>query len=344
MFDLRKEHPPTQATIELDDPAQTPNCHPSTLHPRRRRATTGAGRVQSTKRCLARVDPDGAVALTSRRRKPMHAQFPEIRNAVHEYLPRGTVVDGEIVRWVDGRLDFAALQHRYSSTSRAVQLATSEPCHYIVFDVLELDGEDLREQPLAERRNRLEDLFADIPGTSPLQLGLHTSDRETAQAWAEQLAAVGVEGLIVKAGNGRYRPGSRDWLKVKNYATTEALIGGVTGPLEQPAELILGRYTSAGELTIAGRTTPLSDAAAAQVAAVITPAGDDHPWPTTLPPSWHSRGRERTEYTRIAPTIVVEVRVDVATHGQRWRHGLRFLRPRPDLGVDDVPRDLDLET
>lgn len=291
-------------------------------------------------RCLARVSDDGAVHLSSRRRKPMNAQFPDIRVAVAEHIPAGTVIDGEIVRWVDGRLDFAALQHRYAARRRAGELAQTEPCHYLVFDVLELAGEDLRERPLRQRKQRLEELFGDIPGTSALQLGMKTDDHATATSWLEALADVGVEGLIVKRANGRYRSGVRDWLKVKYYATVEAIIGGITGTPDRPVDLILGRYSSDGELFIAGRTVDLHDRLAAEVAAAITPT-DDHPWPDVLPPTRATRGP--TEYVRVEPTVVAEVRVDMARVGQRWRHGLRFLRLRPDLDPGDVPRDLDLE-
>lgn len=67
-----------------------------------------------------------------------------------------------------------------------------------------------------------------------------------------------------------------------------------------------------------------------------------------LPPSWigGTFGRKQpTPYVRVEPTLVVEVRGDPATHGrERWRHGVRYLRSRPDLSPGDIPRDLDLET
>ncbi len=77
--------------------------------------------------------------------------------AVRERLAPGTVVDGEIVRWgPDGRLDFGALQRRHVAGRRRTELARTEPCHYVVFDVLEADGVDLRPKPLRERRVVLE--------------------------------------------------------------------------------------------------------------------------------------------------------------------------------------------
>ena len=216
-----------------------------------------------------------------------------------------------------------------------------------MFDLLERDGRNLLGAPLSARRAALEEVFADIPGTSPLNISLQTDDLEQAKEWFDSLAAVGIEGLVIKAADQSYRPGSRGWWKVKHYATTEAIIGGITGTLDRPHELILGRHSSqTRELLVVGRTTQLDDCAAAEVAARLTPAAGEHPWPDELPPSWTGSmygRREPIPYVRVIPAIVVEVRVDVATQGHRWRHPLRFLRLRRDLNLGDVPQDLQLE-
>jgi hypothetical protein len=132
---------------------------------------------------------------------------------------------------------------------------------------------------------------------------------------------------------------------VKHYTSTETIIGGITGTLKAPAELQLGRYDSqTGELRLIRRTVPLHPAQAAEVAAAITPAGEDHPWPDTLPGGWGAGGGKDTEYVKVDPTVVVEVRVDVAAQAGRWRHGLRYLRLRTDLDTAAVPLDMDLTT
>ena len=293
-------------------------------------------------RCIAAVDGDGGVTLTSRRDRPMDTAFPDVRSAVGDYVPVRTVVDGEIVRWSAGRLDFEALQRRNrAGRARARELATAEPCHYVLFDVLEDDGKDVSGRPLADRRARLEEIFTGIMQPSPITLSPQTDDVTEAREWFADLAVVGIEGLVVKAASGRYRPGTRGWLRVKRHDTTEAIIGGVTGTLTAPQDLILGRYASAsGELRVAGRTTALGAAAAAELAPLLHPAGDEHPWPDRLAVGWHTTG----EYVRVRPDVVVEVRVDVARDADRWRHPLRFMRVRTDLSPGDVPTDLDLET
>lgn len=296
-------------------------------------------------RALAYVDPDRGVTLESRRLKSMKQAFPDIVTAVYECLPARTVIDGEIVRWGrSGRLDFGALQRRNAAGRNAGKLASTEPCHYIVFDVLAADGVQLASRPFTERRAALEDLFTKIPGASPLALGMASTDIAIARLWFDRLTEVGVEGIMVKPGRDPYRPGNRSaWSKVKHFTSTEAIVGGVTGTLHAPKDLILGRYSSeTGELMIAGRTTTLKPDASRALGAMLTIADDAHPWPELLPPGWNTKGP--TEYIRVRPQVVVEFRAEVASTETRWRHGLRYLRPRPDLEPDHVPTDLCIET
>ncbi|GAB3764670.1 ATP-dependent DNA ligase [Microlunatus parietis] len=318
------------------------------------RLPTGPGWLFEPKwdgfRAIASVDQPGSASLHSRRGTDLRDAFPEVAAAVARALPTGTVVDGEIVRWApDGRLDFEALQRRNRSAGRgARELARTEPCHLIIFDLLRAEEEDLTGRPLTERRALLERLLGEPDPGDQLVLGLQTDDVSTAEVWLDALAQVGVEGIIAKRAAGSYRPGARGWSKIKRYATTEVIIGGVTGSLDQPESLVVGRiHTTDGQLHVAGRTTELSPAAAGQIAAVITPVDDDHPWPEVLPPSWHDR--EPRPYHRVKPEVVAEIRVDVATSNGaagevgHWRHRLRHLRLRPDLTAADVPTDLDLE-
>lgn len=238
-------------------------------------------------RTLAIVDEDGGVHLWSRRRKRLNGAFPDVVTAVFEAVPPGTVVDGEIVRWGgDGRLDFGALQRRHAAGRRRADLAVAEPCHYVVFDVLETGGVDHRPWPLSRRRAVLEELLAELPGTSRVVLCPQLRDVGEARLWFEVLTAQGIEGLVVKAADGVYREGRRGWWKVKHRLTTEAIIGGVTGTVTAPQTLILGRYEPDGRLRVVARSTPLPPAARADLGGVLTAAGQDHPWPAELPPGW----------------------------------------------------------
>ncbi|REE97636.1 hypothetical protein [Thermomonospora umbrina] len=168
-------------------------------------------------RCMALVDEDGAVRLTSRNLTRLDGAFPEVSPALLERLSPGTVVDGEIVRRAgDGRLDFAALQRRHAASGgRVWDLALAEPCHYVVVDVLESRGTDLRGRPLHERRHVLECLLAHVPETSFVVATPQTADVGEAHRWFDTLAAQGFEGVVVKAADEPYLPGLRRWWEVK---------------------------------------------------------------------------------------------------------------------------------
>jgi ATP-dependent DNA ligase len=301
-------------------------------------------------RAQAIVTDEGQVNLYSRNLTRLTGTFPETVQAIAAAVPRGTVLDGELVRWGrDGRLDFAALQHRLGVSSvRAFALARAEPVHFVAFDVLEARPHgDLRNRPLRERRAVLEEMLRDAPGPGLLVLCPQESGEGTARLWLELLPAQGIEGLVIKPAGSLYRSGVRGWYKLRRRFETLAIIGGVTGTPARPQGLILGRYPSTGgTLRVVGRTPQPPPGIAAELADVLTPAGDDHPWPAELPPGWTGglpKATPPTRYQRVRPEVVVEIAVDTATdRDRRWRHLARVHAVRTDLGPPDVPTDLDL--
>jgi ATP-dependent DNA ligase len=99
------------------------------------------------------------VALQSRQCRSFTRYFPEIVDAVAE-LDVDVALDGELVLWNEGRIDFAALQRRlHPSQARTQELAVALPAAYVVFDILALAGTDVRSKPYAARRALLEDLL-----------------------------------------------------------------------------------------------------------------------------------------------------------------------------------------
>ena len=111
--------------------------------------------------------------------------------------------------------------------------------------------------------------------------------------------------------------------------------------------LLLGRPDPHGTLQVAGRTTDLTPATAAAVGAILQPhVGAGHPWPDLLPRSGWGRGpAEPLAYTRVRPEVVVELLVDPAADGPRWRHPARFVRLRPDLRPSDfTPTAANIDT
>jgi len=239
--------------------------------------------------------------------------------------------------WDGDRLSFDLLQQRLAAgPARARALAAAHPASYVVFDLLAANGVDLRGRPFDERRAGLEALTTWSP---PLQLSPITDDYDTAKAWLvdHARADAGIEGLVAKGGATMYRPGRRGWSKYKHRTTEEAVVGAVTGPITRPESIIAGRYTQDGQLVIVGRSVPLSPAQSISLAAVLEPAEPGHPWPDTVISSRFGNKRDRVALTKVRPIVVAEVSVDTARQAGMWRHGVRYLRYRPELHPVDLP-------
>src|SRR5216110_3121863 len=98
------------------------------------------------------------IMLQSRDEKPMNRYFPELLSPLGKQLPKRCVVDGEIVIAGPAGLDFEALLLRiHPAASRVKLLAEQTPASFVAWDLLALGDDDLRERPLSERRERLED-------------------------------------------------------------------------------------------------------------------------------------------------------------------------------------------
>src|SRR5262245_35357574 len=134
-------------------------------------------------RCLAfRRGQD--VELWSKAGKPLSRYFPDVVETVESLAGERFVLDGEIVIPVEGRLSFDELLMRiHPAETRVRRLAAQLPATYVVFDLLEEDGESLILEPLASRRARLEPFAAGFPGGAQIVLSPATRDREVAVRW-----------------------------------------------------------------------------------------------------------------------------------------------------------------
>jgi ATP-dependent DNA ligase len=273
--------------------------------------------------------------LWSKQGRDLTDRFPDVAAAALAQVPPGCVVDGEVVIWNGDRLDFGLLQRRMvTAAGRIAAQVTAAPASYVAFDLLAAGGDDLRGRTYTRRRAALEELAA--RWAPPMQLSPVTADPVEARQWFDDFRPAGVEGLVVKGAATRYAPGRRDWLKVKSWETTEVLAGGVIGPIERPSQLVAGRCMD-GELVVVGRTSPLSPAQSAELAAVLRPAAGDHPWPDRIGTGRFGGGRLSVPLTRVEPSTVVEVSADAALQAGVFRHPLRFVRVRPDLHAGDLP-------
>jgi DNA ligase-1 len=154
--------------------------------------------------------------LWSRGEERITERFPEIVDAAAT-LPDGVVLDGEVVAWKDGRIQpFALLQQRIGRKKLTAAILATVPVQFLAYDLLELNGQDLRTVPLRERRAHLETMLANA---SPI---LRISPLVTAATWDELATARAdsrernVEGLMLKAldssyGTGRQRGAWWKW-------------------------------------------------------------------------------------------------------------------------------------
>ena len=177
-------------------------------------------------RVLARVD-SGGVRLLSRNGIDITARYPELADL--PAVVRGdALLDGEVVALdADGRPDFGRLQRRMNLTKlREIErVAASVPVRLLLFDVLEVAGRPVVDEPYRERRARLAGLVRMKRGVPVEVPAPATGSPDDA---LEESRRLGLEGLVAKRPDSRYRPGARsnDWLKLKLTLTQEVVIGG----------------------------------------------------------------------------------------------------------------------
>ena len=201
-------------------------------------------------RCIARKH--GAdVRLESRTAKDLTGTYPEVCAAVAGQRHRELLLDGEVVAFDQEQTSFSRLQRRLGVTRPSPELAATYPVVFCVFDLLVLDGDDLRDRPLRERRTRLADAVQ--PGQA---LRLSEAWRGDSQRRFARACRSGWEGLIAKRAQAPYVAGrSRDWLKLKCVWEQEFVIGGYTDPAGSRTDFgaLLVGYYDGGRLRYAGK-------------------------------------------------------------------------------------------
>ena len=283
-------------------------------------------------RCLA-FRAGKEVDLRAKSGKPLARYFPEVVAMLGALKPKQFVLDGELAIPLDTTLSFDALQMRiHPAESRITKLAAETPAILILFDMLlDTKGKSLIEAPLTKRREALEAFYKAAGETKRLKLSPYTLDRKKAEAWLDD-AQGALDGVIAKQSDGAYLPGMRAMLKVKRLRTADCVVGGFryeTGSREV-GSMLLGLYNKDGKLDHVGFTSTISDkerpALTKQLEGLIAPPGFTGNAPGG-PSRWST---ERSgEWEPVEPKIVVEVRYDQVT-GDRFRHGTRLIRFRPD--------------
>ena len=281
-------------------------------------------------RCLARREGED-VTLTSKSGKPLGRYFPDIVEMLRELKDREFLVDGELIIPVGDALSFDALQLRlHPAESRVRKLAAEHPAELMLFDALELVGNDLSGEPLEKRRKALEKFFArnEVPR---LHLSPMTCDRSTAVQWLHRSGGA-LDGVIAKRRALEYRSGERAMVKVKQQRTADCVVGGFryAEKKKEVGSLLLGLYDEDGKLNHVGFTSAIPAKERPQLTRdlehFIEPPGFTGSAPGG-PSRWNT---ERSmAWEPLKPLLVVEVRYDQVT-SRRFRHGTAIVRWRPD--------------
>jgi ATP-dependent DNA ligase len=286
------------------------------------------------------------VYIQSRDLRPLNRYFPELERALADALPKGCVIDGEIVVVGASGLDFDALQQRlHPAASRVTRLAQETPAAFVAFDLLAAGGRSTMELPQSERRIRLERLLGQV--SRPVHLTPMTRDRAVAQEWLERFEGAGLDGVIAKVESAPYLPGKRGMLKIKHARTAECVVGGFRwyrDTQDAVGSLLLGLYDDAGMLQHVGVASAFTMAMRRQLADELGPLRKnallDHPWRDWANANDDTAGRmpggqsrwssgKDLSWEAVRPERVCEVKYD-HLQGKRFRHAALFLRWRPD--------------
>jgi ATP-dependent DNA ligase len=285
-------------------------------------------------RCLVFREGD-RIELQSKAGQPLTRYFPELVEDIRRVKAEKLVLDGEIVVPVERTFSFDALLQRiHPAQSRVNKLARETPALIIAFDLL-LDGEGkpLIDLPLSERRRKL-DLLAPkyFRGTKRIRLSPATSKLVEAKRWLDRVGAT-LDGIIAKRRDLPYRSGDRSGMqKIKNYRSADCVVGGFryNEGKSVVGSLLLGLYDDKGRLNHVGFTSTIKRAEKPELTRKLenliaapgftgnAPGGPSR-WSTTRSGEWQP----------LKPVLVVEVCFDHFS-GERFRHGTKLMRWRPD--------------
>jgi ATP-dependent DNA ligase len=163
--------------------------------------------------------------IQSRDQKPLNRYFPELDQSLREVLPKGVIVDGEIVIEGPKGLDFDGLLLRiHPAASRIQKLAAETPASFIAFDLLAAGKENLMQKPLEVRRARLEAIMKKVK--QPVFLAPATLDIEKAMDWFDRFEGAGLDGIVAKKLEDVYVPGERVMIKIKHQRTVDCVVAG----------------------------------------------------------------------------------------------------------------------
>jgi ATP-dependent DNA ligase len=283
-------------------------------------------------RCL--IFRDGAaVSLQSKAGRSLDRYFPEIVAAVRRIARERFVLDGELAVPQGQAFSFDDLLQRiHPAASRVAKLAAETPALFITFDLLAEDEVHVG-RPLSERREKLERFARSaLAGHAHFRLSPATTRLGDARKWLRQVGAT-LDGIVAKRGDLPYLGGTRDGMrKIKNYRSADCVVGGFRYNEGKAVvgSLLLGLYDDEGLLDHVGFTSSIPNAEKKALTAKLKPLIRPPGFTGAAPggPSRWSTARS-AKWVPLKAKLVVEVCYDHFS-GDRFRHGTRLLRWRPD--------------
>lgn len=277
---------------------------------------------------------DGTVTMYTRNGKDWTDRFAPIAEALSHLPVKSAILDGEVVvQNADGISDFGALQADLAD-------GRTDRMHYQLFDLVHLDGYDLAGAALTDRKAALEALVKLAPGG---QVSFVEDVRGDGPEFFSQACAHGLEGIISKRVDSRYRPGSRgrDWVKVKCTNRQEFAIVGYTPPSGSRVgfgSLLLAEPGPDGALTFAGKVgTGFSDLFLEEFGARLRRIERKRP---TVDAG--AEGADK-DAVWVKPEFVAEVEFSERTKDGRLRHAV-YRGLRDDKAPEDIVADRPIES
>ncbi len=205
-------------------------------------------------RAIAFIE-DGKARLVSRNQNDLTPRYPELKDLPQFVNAKTAILDGEVVALDEqGRASFSLMQQRtgFRPGGRRTVAKADVPVLYYVFDLLYLDGYDLRRLPLEERKNKLRSVL--LPGDSVRFSDHYAEEGKALFAIAKEK---GLEGILAKRRDSTYHEQrSHEWLKIKITHRLECVIGGYTEPEGSRAyfgSIVLGLYDKKKNLIHVGQ-------------------------------------------------------------------------------------------
>jgi bifunctional non-homologous end joining protein LigD len=280
-------------------------------------------------RAISRIEK-GAVKMYSRNDNDWTDHYPAIAAELAGLPVESAMLDGEVVvRLPDGRTSFQELQKALGDDSRLL---------YYVFDLLHLDGFDLTQAPIEERKDLLRRLLARAGRGGRILYSEHMTGN--GPAVFEQACVMGLEGIVSKRSSSPYRPGvrGREWVKTKCKNEQEFVIGGYTDPAGARTgfgALLVGVHNDGGLRYVGKVGTGFDERSLAGLAGRLQGMRVD------APPFTEGLDKAQKDSHWVRPELVAQVEFTEWTRGGGIRHpsfkGLREDKPAANIVAEEAP-------